>query len=74
MNAPRIKRAHGGVRGSELSRGSLLFEGPFGRMFRTLPPADFGADEPANMANFAALALKMNGDTAAKEPELLVRK
>ncbi len=67
MNAPRTKRAHGGVRGSETTRGSLLFEGPFGRMFRTLPPADFGADEAANMANFTALASQMNGDFGAKD-------
>ncbi len=67
MKPPRMKRAHGGVRGADLSRGSLLFEGPFGRMFRTLPPADFGADEKANMDNFAALALQMNGDFDAKD-------
>ncbi|GAA3759515.1 peroxidase family protein [Terriglobus aquaticus] len=67
MNPPRIKRAHGGVRGADLSRGSLLFDGPFGRMFRTLPAADFGADEAANNSNFAALASQMNGDFAAKD-------
>ena len=67
MKPPRIKRAHGGVRGADLSRRSLLFEGPFGRMFRTLPAADFGVDEAANMNNFAALASQMNGDFAAKD-------
>src|SRR3954468_7036373 len=36
-----ISRRHGGVRGAELSRQSVLFEGRFGRMFRALPPAHF---------------------------------
>jgi hypothetical protein len=36
-------RPHGvGLRGGSLSRNSPLFEGPFGRIFRALPPADFG--------------------------------
>lgn len=43
MNTPKINRPHGGVRGANLSRSSLLFDGPFGRIFRALPPADFGA-------------------------------
>lgn len=71
MKPPRIKRAHGGVRGSEITRGSLLFEGPFGRMFRTLPPADFGADEKTNLTNFENLSTGMNGDPNAKDgPDL----
>src|SRR2546427_11445321 len=32
---------HGEVRGLNLSRRSSQFEGRFGRMFRTLPPAEF---------------------------------
>src|SRR6266571_550621 len=32
---------HGEVRGLSLSRRSSQFEGRFGRMFRTLPPAQF---------------------------------
>src|SRR6266571_1330564 len=32
---------HGEVRGLSLSRRSSQFEGRFGRMFRTLPPAKF---------------------------------
>jgi hypothetical protein len=39
MNAPPVARSHGGVRGANLSRSSLLFDGPFGRIFRALPPA-----------------------------------
>ena len=34
-------RPHGGVRGSALPRGSVLFEGTFGRIFRALPAAEF---------------------------------
>jgi heme peroxidase len=32
---------HGSVRGADLGRRSSLFEGRFGRMFRTLPAAEF---------------------------------
>ena len=54
------RRPHGvGVRGINLSRSSVLFEGPFGRMFRALPPADFGADDQASQAALAALAAAM---------------
>ena len=53
-------RPHGNrLRGAELSRSSLLFGGPFGRMFRTIPPADFGNDDAASQAALAALAAKM---------------
>jgi len=34
-------RPHGGVRGSALPRGSVLFQGTFGRIFRALPAAEF---------------------------------
>ena len=37
--------AHGGgVRGDQVNRGSRVFEGRFGRMFRTLPAAEFDSD------------------------------
>lgn len=63
--APRI-RPHGvGVRGANLSRASLLFGGPFGRIFRALPPADFGVDDGASQAALRALAAAM---TAAPDP------
>jgi Animal haem peroxidase len=35
---------HGEIRGLSLSRRSTQFEGRFGRMFRTLPPAQFDED------------------------------
>lgn len=51
---------HGrGVRGLTLSRGSQLFGGSFGRIFRSLPPADFGSDDAANHANLKALGTAM---------------
>ncbi len=65
MPGPRPIRSHGGVRGANLSRASSLFEGPFGRMFRALPPADFGVDDAATLKALAALADMM---TAKKDP------
>ncbi len=42
---PRVRPGHhGSVRGADLSRRSSQFEGRFGRMFRTLPAADFNED------------------------------
>jgi hypothetical protein len=52
--------AHGqGVRGLALSRSSLLFGGAFGRIFRALPPADFGANDAESMANLKGLGKAM---------------
>ncbi len=59
-------RPHGtGIRGFNLSRASVLFEGPFGRIFRSLPPADFGADDNESVAALSMLADKM---IAAPDP------
>ena len=56
-------RPHGvGTRGLNLSRNSPLFEGPFGRMFRALPPADFGDDDVASEAALDKLADAMVAD------------
>src|SRR6266581_1427442 len=53
---------HGrGVRGITLPRSSLLFEGNFGRIFRALPPAQFGNDDRSSLASLHALAVKMVG-------------
>ena len=66
MSVPTPIRPHGaGVRGANLSRTSVLFDGPFGRIFRTLPPADFGADDPASIAALTKLAAAM---TSPKDP------
>ena len=56
-------RPHGtGVRGANLSRGSTSFDGPFGRIFRALPAADFGVDDAASQAALTELAAKMVAD------------
>jgi hypothetical protein len=60
MAGARRTRPHGvGVRGADLSRGSSLLQGRFGRMFRSLPPADFGMDDAASMAALMALGAAM---------------
>jgi hypothetical protein len=61
-NPPAI-RPHGvGVRGANLSRTSPLFDGPFGRIFRVVPPADFGSDDAASIAALTKLATAMTAD------------
>src|SRR6266852_8720036 len=63
-------RPHGvGIRGADLSRSSPLFEGPFGRMFRTLPPADFGPDDAASQAALAVLASKIISPKDPADPK-----
>jgi hypothetical protein len=59
-------RPHGvGTRGASLARDSVLFEGSFGRIFRALPPADFGETEGHNLEALGTLARRM---TAAPQP------
>ena len=49
----RAAGAHGGgVRGDQVNRGSRVFEGRFGRMFRSLPAAEF---ETADLTELATL-------------------
>ena len=51
---------HGrGVRGLGLSRSSVLFGGAFGRLFRALPPAEFGANDAETQANLKSLGKAM---------------
>ncbi len=53
-------RWHGlGARGATLARESVLFEGPYGRLFRSLPPADFGESETQNLEALGRLANRM---------------
>ena len=48
----RDARGHGGgVRGADLSRRSNQFQGRFGRMFRTLPAADFTDNDLHKLAH-----------------------
>lgn len=63
---------HGrGVRGFNLPRSSLLFEGNFGRMFRALPPAEFGADDSKTKENLTNLATELvaEGETLEDGPD-----
>jgi hypothetical protein len=56
------------MRGMDSAAKSQLFEGRFGRMFRSLPGATFGRDEAANLANLEKLAKAMtNGFDAPKD-------
>ncbi len=53
---------HGrGVRGLNLSRSSEFFGGAFGRIFRALPAAEFGANDAENQANLHTLGRAMVG-------------
>ena len=48
------------IRGLTSAKASPLFQGRFGRMFRSLPPATFGATDVENGKNLAALGEKMS--------------
>src|SRR5258708_17825835 len=66
MEPVRGFRPHGsGIRRLTLSRSSPLFEGPFGRIFRALPPADFGPTDADSLQALGVLAAAM---TAAPDP------
>jgi hypothetical protein len=57
------RNAHGTtVRGLTLSRGSKVFNGQFGRMFWSLPPADFGVSDTETEKNLLALGVAMMAD------------
>src|SRR6266849_10513194 len=56
------------VRGLTSTKTSPLFQGRFGRMFRSLRPARFGATDQENIANLAKLGDAMSADfEAAKD-------
>jgi hypothetical protein len=48
------------IRGLTGTKNSPLFQGRFGRLFRSLPPAQFGRNEKENITNLAALGVKMS--------------
>src|SRR5947209_993665 len=63
-------RPHGvALRGANLSRSSVLFSGPFGRIFRALPPADFGSDDSQTLKALGKLADKMTAKADPEEPK-----
>src|SRR6266481_7484605 len=59
MNLKNLTPHGRGVRGLDLSRSSILFGGAFGRIFRALPPAEFGPSEVESRANLHTLAKNM---------------
>ncbi len=69
MKPPKTNRPHGGARGANLSRSSLLFGGPFGRIFRAVPPADFGPDDATSLKNLDALAAAMTSPADPQDPK-----
>jgi hypothetical protein len=48
------------IRGLMSAKTSPLFQGRFGRMFRSLPPAKFGSTEAENLTNLAKLGQAMS--------------
>src|SRR6058998_3054193 len=50
------------IRGLDLTRGSRFFGGQFGRMFRSLPPADFGSSDTKTEENLLALGQAIDHD------------
>ena len=59
-------RPHGvAVRGLSLAPSSPFFNGRFGRMFRALPPADFGANDTDSQAALLQLGAAMVSDEDA---------
>ena len=61
--AGRPRSSHGSaVRGLTLSHGSQFFGGQFGRMFRALPPADFGDTDTESETNLLKLGAAMVAD------------
>ena len=61
------------IRGLMSTKNSPLFQGRFGRLFRSLPPAKFGATDADNLKNLATLGDKMSAGfdppTDGKDPE-----
>ena len=61
------------VRGLLSVKNSPLFQGRFGRLFRSLPPATFGSNEQENLQNLSALGTAMTAGfdppTDGKDPE-----
>ena len=67
---PSPIRPHGvGIRGLTLSRGSQMFDGRFGRIFRSLPAADFGANDDESAKNLAKLAAAMVSPADPADPK-----
>ena len=59
-------RFHGGVRGADTSKRSSQFEGRFGRMFRSLPPAEHADADLRLLAAVDAMLAEPEMDAAGK--------
>ena len=61
------------IRGLMTTGNSPLFQGRFGRLFRSLSPAKFGSTEAENLQNLAELGARMSASfdppTDGKDPE-----
>src|ERR1700676_2084388 len=61
------------IRGLTSTKNSAIFQGRFGRMFRSLPAATFGSTAPENVQNLSALGTAMSAKfdppTDGKDPE-----
>lgn len=61
------------IRGLMSTKNSPLFQGRFGRLFRSLPPAQFGANDDENLKNLALLGKNLSANfdppTDGKDPE-----
>lgn len=68
---PRHAHGHGNVptRGFTFAPGSPFFNGRFGRLFRSVPAADFGDNDDESQAALKALGLKMVSDPDPKDPK-----
>ena len=66
----RAAGAHGGgVRGDQVNRGSRVFEGRFGRLFRTLPAAEFDSGDLEKLAIAMSAKPEHDGNTPIAAPE-----
>jgi Animal haem peroxidase len=60
---------HGVLRGADFSPRSRLFEGRFGRLFRSLPPAQFGLEDLDRLAAEMTAEPEFPDDPDARDPE-----
>ena len=62
------------LRGLMATNRSQMFEGRFGRMFRSLRPATFGDDDDANHKNLGELGAKMSNSFDARRMDKTTRR
>jgi hypothetical protein len=67
--SPQTPRPHGVVRGMDFGPRSALFEGRFGRLFRSLPPAQFDPADLVKLASAMTAETEIEDDPDAQDPE-----